>query len=155
MNRFISKQDQDSKEICPNSLLNLTRTLLAISISILGIGLSNLSADSLKINKTGTIYQNVKTSTEKGVVTVDFEDGSQKRFRTKDVTVKQAEVVWLAEQEKEEPSFIEKLFGPSDVEEKSAKSTEASQESEEEESSIPYLGEGIFGGVAFLFLILP
>jgi hypothetical protein len=52
------------------------------------------------------------------------------------------------------------LFGTSsDSEQKSEKSDSKAEAvagaEEEEESSIPYLGEGIFGGVALLFLLLP
>lgn len=138
--------------------VNILHTSLLITL-LLGIG--SLSADSVKINKTGTVFQNVKTSTEKGVVTVDFEDGSQKKFRTRDVTVTSSEVVWLAE-EVEEPSFFQKLFsfGTADSKEDASGVTVSSDATErasdaEEESSIPFLAEGIFGGVALLFLILP
>ncbi len=119
-----------------------------------------VQADSVKINKTGTVYQNVKTSVEKGVVTVDFEDGSRKRFREKDVTVTKSEVVWLAKEE-EEPGVLNKWFGSSKKDLEPSRSDSQSSEvavatpTETEEPSVPYLAEGIFGGVALLFLLLP
>lgn len=114
-------------------------------------------SDSVRINKTGTTYQNVKTSEENGIITVDFEDGSQKRFRAKDVTVTKSEVIWLAKEE-EQPSFWEKWFGgKKETQETSPEAATTYGETKEssQEPSIPYLAEGIFGGVALLFFILP
>lgn len=109
-----------------------------------------VSADTVKINKTGTIYENVKTSVEGSVVKVSFEDGNEKKFRSKDVTVTSAEVVWLASQPEDESNKSSSWFGGS----KSSDTSKASGE-ESEKSSIPYLGEGIFGSVALLFFLLP
>jgi hypothetical protein len=148
--------------------LYISEFCLIIGMTLAG----SISADSVKINKTGTVFENVKTKTEAGVVTVDFEDGNTKKFRTRDVTVTPGEVVWLAEV-KEEPNFLDRwlqsMFGSDESETDTATtgkdpgtrpgataSAGTSEGSKEEESApIPYLSEGIFGGVAFLFLILP
>ncbi|WCL50062.1 hypothetical protein [Leptospira sp. GIMC2001] len=108
-----------------------------------------VSADSVKINKTGTVFENVKSTTADGVVSVDFEDGTNKKFRTRDVTVTAGETVWLADAKKEEKGFFTRIMQPDPEPE------EKEVASEEGEKSKSYLGEGIFGTVALLFLILP
>lgn len=125
-----------------------------------------LFSDSVKINKTGTVFENVKTTTDKGVVSVDFEDNTNKKFRTKDVTVTPGETVWLADKPAEELGFFAKLFkGDSKEDEKkdsSSSEDKASQisgetktETDPESGEKSYLAEGIFGGVALLWLLLP
>jgi|JI8StandDraft_1071087.scaffolds.fasta_scaffold45278_2 hypothetical protein len=133
-------------------------TFLIATIALFVLNLS-LASDSVKINQTGTVFENVKSSTLKNVVTVDFEDGTQKKFKSKDVTVTPGETVWLADQPKEEPGFFSRMMGSSessDAKQDESKSNPATGETaSKEESSTPYLAEGIFGAVALLFLLLP
>ncbi|MCG9874813.1 MAG: hypothetical protein MH321_08510 [Leptospiraceae bacterium] len=133
--------------------LFLTSILLTLCFTNLA-----LFSDSVKINKTGTVFENVKTTTDKGVVSVDFEDKTNKKFRTKDVTVTPGETVWLADKPVEEPGFFAKLFkGDAKDDEKndSPTSVDSKPESEKESGEKSYLAEGIFGGVALLWLLLP
>jgi hypothetical protein len=139
--------------------LSSTMKKLSFTLTVLICISSNISifSDSVKINKTGTVFENVKTTTEKGVVSVDFEDKTNKKFRTRDVTVTPGETVWLADKPKEEPSFFTKLFkgNPEEGEEKKETETTTAANAEEEPGEKSYLAEGIFGGVAILWLLLP
>ena len=132
---------------------------LSLNLFVLIFLLFNLavSSDSVKINKTGTVFENVKTSTENNAVSVDFEDKTNKKFRTKDVTVTAGETVWLTDKPKEESNFFTRLFKGDATDADDKKIPEASTETkvDGEPEGKSYLAEGIFGGVAILFLLLP
>lgn len=143
--------------MAPKLSLHMKKLSITLAVLLSLSGNLALFSDSVKINKTGTVFENVKTTTEKGVVSVDFEDKTNKKFRTRDVTVTPGETVWLADKPKEEPNFFTKLFKgePDEVEEKKDTETTTSANAEEEPGEKSYLAEGIFGGVAILWLLLP
>ena len=136
-------------------MLSLIMKKISLNLAVLVCFLYNLSifSDSVKINKTGTVFENVKTTTENGVVSVDFEDKTNKKFRTRDVTVTPSETVWIADKPVEESNFFTNLFKGEPEEAKKEEPAPTVKEPTNEEKS--YLAEGIFGGIAILWLLLP